>query len=124
MKYKVGDKVRVKGELSVRDGTGITYAVKDMFKYRSKIMTIKGMRKTIAGDYTIYTLDDNGEDWAWTEEMFEPACKYKVGDRVVVRHDLSLDIKKFIITINKCFMYTSSSMKFLVGSLHFLLKGK
>ena len=73
MKYKVGDKVRVKGELSVRDGTGIAYAVKDMFKYRSKIMTIKGMRKTIAGDYTIYTLDDNGENWAWTEEMFEPA---------------------------------------------------
>ena len=73
MKYKVGDKVRVKGELSVRDGTGITYAVEDMFKYRSKIMTIKGMRKTIAGDYTVYTLDDNGEDWAWTEEMFEPA---------------------------------------------------
>ena len=98
MKYKVGDKVRVKGELSVRDGTGITYAVKDMFKYRSKIMTIKDERKAITGDYTIYTLDDNGENWAWTEEMLEPTCKYKVGDRVVVRHDLSLDIKNGVVS--------------------------
>lgn len=83
MKYKVGDKVRVKGELSARDGTGITYAVKDMFKYRSKIMTIKDMRKAIARDYTIYTLDDNGEYWAWTEEMFEPAPKYNEIEKII-----------------------------------------
>lgn len=73
MKFKIGDKVRVKGELSVRDGNGITYAVKDMLKYRNEIMTVKDVRSSMTGNYTIYELDDNGECWAWTEEMLEPA---------------------------------------------------
>ena len=72
MKFKIGDKVRVKGELSVRDGNGITYAVKDMLKYRNEIMTVKDVRSSMTGNYTIYELDDNGGCWAWTEEMLEP----------------------------------------------------
>ena len=71
MKYKVGDKVRVRGNLEVGDGMGCTTVVEDMLKYRNKIMTIKDARNAITGNYTIYEFDD-GEWWSWTDEMLEP----------------------------------------------------
>ena len=50
--------------------------------------------------------------------------KYKDKLRYMSALHLSLEIKKFIMTINKCFISTSSSIKILLGSLHFLFKGK
>ena len=58
MKFKIGDKVRVKGDLQVGDGMGCTTAVKDMLKYRNEIMTVKDARSSTTGNYTIYELDD------------------------------------------------------------------
>ena len=72
MKYKVGDKVRVREDLKVGDGFGCTTAVVDMLKYRGKIMTIKEARSSVVGNYTVYEINDDGEFWSWTDEMFEP----------------------------------------------------
>ena len=73
MKFNIGDKVRVRGDLQVGDGMGCTTAVKDMLKYRNEIMTVKDARSSITGCYTIYELYNDGEGWCWTDEMLEPA---------------------------------------------------
>ena len=99
-KFKIGDSVRVKKDLKVGDGTGVTTAVKDMLKYCDRLMTIKGIRRSWEG-YTIYTLDDNGEDWAWTDEMLEPI--YQEGG-VISIHDIAtheLWTTPFIISKDK-----------------------
>jgi hypothetical protein len=72
MEFKIGDKVRVREDLKVGDGFGCTTAIEDMLKYRGKIMTIKEARSSVVGNYTIYEIDDDGEFWAWTDEMLEP----------------------------------------------------
>ena len=73
MKFKIGDKVRVRGDLQVGDGMGCTTAVEGMLKYRNRIMTVKEARSSMTGNYTIYRLDGDNEFWAWTEGMLEPA---------------------------------------------------
>ena len=101
MKFKVGDKVRVREDLKVGDGFGCTTAVVDMLKYRGKIMTIKEARSAVVGNYTIYEIDDDGESWAWTDEMLEPITrsKFKAGDRVRIKDTGNWDSD--IITIGE-----------------------
>lgn len=84
MKYKVGDKVRVLGDLkatrySMADGGATDSVVPEMMKYRDKVVTIS--RITPGGKYNI--AEDSGK-WSWTDGMFTGlAHKFKVGDRVV-----------------------------------------
>ncbi len=87
MKFKVGDKVRVREDLKVGDGFGCTTVVEDMLKYRGKITTIKQARSSVVGNYTIYEIDDDGKFWAWTDEMLElfTRSKFKAGDRVRIK---------------------------------------
>lgn len=98
MKYKVGDKVRVKSELS-RDTVGV---VSDMLYYKNCVYTIVN----ISVDGIYYKLD--GNEWIWTDEMLEPVStdnpKFKVGDRVRVKNgffahalydDKQFEIKKY-----------------------------
>ncbi|MGN0553050.1 MAG: hypothetical protein ACI4I1_06675 [Oscillospiraceae bacterium] len=79
MKYKVGDKVRVrqwedmKKEYGIdRDGDIATRPsfVRRMRKYCGKVLEIK----EVEGD--IYKLDDIG--WDFSEKMFEPVCYNKI----------------------------------------------
>ncbi len=65
MKYKVGDKVRVRKDLVVNSNYGKADFVGGMKLFIGKVVTIS---KVIDGDYLI--LEDYG-DYAWTEEMFE-----------------------------------------------------
>ena len=65
MKYKVGDKVRVRKDLVVNSCYGKEDFVREMKSFIGKIVTIS---KVIDGEYMI--LEDDG-DYAWTEEMFE-----------------------------------------------------
>jgi hypothetical protein len=65
MKYKVGDKVRVRKDLAVDYCYGREDFVEEMKSFIGKIVTIS---KVIDEEYMI--LEDNG-DYAWTEEMFE-----------------------------------------------------
>lgn len=86
MKYKVGDKVRVKEDLVVGNRYGTQAFIEDMKKYSGKTMTISR-----ASSNTYYFKEDKDE-WFWTDEMIEGKVlcimKYRVGDKVKVRQDL------------------------------------
>lgn len=64
MKYKVGDKVRVRNDLKFGYEYGMHSFTSDMSRFCGKIVTIKSVHK---GDYRIVEC----EYW-WTDEMFEP----------------------------------------------------
>ena len=64
MKYKVGDKVRVRSDLEVGKRYGKHAFVYDMIKYSGKIVTIESVGES---DYRIVE-----GIYSWTDEMFEP----------------------------------------------------
>ena len=74
MKYKVGDKVRVRTDL-VEYGTygGITY-VDEMCKWAGDVVTISRINEN--GHYEI--AEDKEDKWTWSDEMFEDVADGKV----------------------------------------------
>ena len=66
MKYKVGDKVKVRDDLVVGNFYGYYTYHGDMVNFRSKIVTIKTV-----GDYGFYRIEEDGQTGYWTAEMFE-----------------------------------------------------
>lgn len=67
MKYKVGDKVRVRSDLEESKMYGCQSFLKQMEKYKGKLVTIS---EEYTGFY--YIKEDKDENWCWTDEMFEP----------------------------------------------------
>ena len=67
MKYKVGDKVRVREDLVPHTwhGSAGIYFHPDMEKYKGMIVTVK----SISGDW-YYSMEET-ETYAWTDEMLE-----------------------------------------------------
>lgn len=63
MKYKVGDKVRVRRDLEGNKGYRGWYTSEGMVKMRGEIVTIRGVGSSA------YELEEN--DLMWTDEMFE-----------------------------------------------------
>lgn len=63
MKYKVGDKVRVRKDLEENKAYGGWGALEDMVKMRGEIVTIRRVRSSA------YELKEKG--LMWTDEMFE-----------------------------------------------------
>lgn len=85
MKYKVGDKVRVREDLVRGKKYGGTTFYMD--KWAGKIVTIS----FADNNYYEITEDDQINKWCWTDEMFEGIVenkRYKVGDKVKIREDL------------------------------------
>ena len=82
MKYKVGDKVRVREDLIAEKQYGKDFFVSEMNPFKGQIVTIKKIRENK------YVIEEDHEDWHWTEEMFLPVVKYKIGDKVIIREDL------------------------------------
>lgn len=68
MKYKVGDRVKIREILN----TDMPYVVREMLKWAGKTMQIRSV-----GDYDYKMKEDEsdhfGEGWHWNEEMIE--CK-------------------------------------------------
>jgi hypothetical protein len=67
MKYKVGDKVRVRSDLEESETYGDQTFVKQMEKYKGKLVTISEEHPRF-----YYIKEDKDENWCWTDEMFEP----------------------------------------------------
>ena len=64
MKYKIGDKVRVREDLIAEKQYGKDFFVSEMNPFKGQIVTIKIVKD---GGYVIE--EDSGE-WYWTEGMF------------------------------------------------------
>ena len=66
MKYKVGDKVRVKKSLVTGKNYGNGYMFRnDMVRYMGKEVTIS----RVGDDF--YKIKDDVDYWSWTDDMFE-----------------------------------------------------
>lgn len=65
MKYKVGDKVKVRDDLMVGSCYDYYAYCGDMVNFRSKIVTIK----TVAYDF--YRIEEDRQTSCWTDGMFE-----------------------------------------------------
>ena len=66
MKYKVGDKVKIRRDLKTLEVYGDQLFVEQMDKYKGKSVTIS----EVFSD-TYYIKEDKDENWSWTDEMFE-----------------------------------------------------
>lgn len=67
MKYKAGDRVKIRDDLQTNVQYGTHYFIPEMKEYEGEIVTIT---KVIGNSCLI---DKDGEKWCWTDEMFEPA---------------------------------------------------
>lgn len=72
MKYKVGDKVRVRKDLNLASVYGKCLATSDMLGYRGKVVTIAAVL------HDGYRVEEDCETRYWTDKMFEPACIEKI----------------------------------------------
>lgn len=68
MKYKVGDKVRVRENLSIEERYDGCWVVPSMTVFLGKTVTIRKVRENT----NRYEIEEDHGTWSWTEEMFEP----------------------------------------------------
>ena len=68
MKYKVGDKVKVRGDLVVGKKYDGEHFIEYMTQYRGKIVTID----RVGTDNLEYLIKDDNHSYWWTDEMFKP----------------------------------------------------
>ena len=66
MKFKVGDKVRIRKDLEVGKWYGYAWVIEDMKIHFGKTTTI-----SYCFNYG-YELDIDGGEFSWTDEMLEP----------------------------------------------------
>ena len=87
LKYKVGDRVRIKNFDWFRN-EGANMVVVYMTKYYGEVVTIKSAHKGF------YRIKEDGGQYCWIDEMFEckmeeetkPELKFKVGDRIYSKY--------------------------------------
>lgn len=96
MKYKVGDRVKIREDLVVGNVYGAEVFVEDMGHYKGNMATITA----ICGDTYRINIDneDSVRHWHWSDEMFEEkyeyhTLKFNVGDKVKIRKDLKVGKK-------------------------------
>lgn len=110
MKYKVGDKVRIKKELKEGKKYGDCVATYSMIRLAGKIVTIKRVNANS------YKIEEDNNDWYWTKEMFEGSIKLTkkelfdmpIGTKIKVEKDddtFSILIKvegEYFVDIEEC----------------------
>jgi hypothetical protein len=74
MKYKVGDKVRVRNDLVDQKFYGEINYVSDMDEWKGKVVTIS----FVDDDY--YEIEEDKQIWYWSAEMFEDVSENNVGE--------------------------------------------
>ena len=98
MKYKVGDKVKIREDLVVGKQYGVDIFVKSMKAYKGDTAIITSI------DDNTYCIDIDSNNWHWTDEMFEDYTEdAEKSDTVMTVKDLlnKTDVEKggLIITV-------------------------
>jgi len=68
MKYKVGDKVRVRGDLLVEKRYGSNIFISEMEKYKGKVVKVAKVETELCSEYRL-----GNSRYHWTSEMLRPA---------------------------------------------------
>ena len=101
MKYKVGDKVRVRRDLS--RGESIPFGVVGpMAAMAGSIVTIS---EAIEGSPDKYRLEEDRDEYSWCEQMFEPVEQFYRGGIVPVIEQVDSETIKIIDCFNKEMRY-------------------
>lgn len=119
MKYKIGDKVRVREDIKEHDCIDDMFVLKSMLKYRGKVLTISGKRGTRAYAFAELTEDEN-MDVFFTDHMLIPipAPKHKIGDRVTVKRGMDVSKKYGSVPITP-FMYEQGGKTFIIEEIDY-----
>ena len=83
MKYKVGDKVKVRSDLRVGKSYGEHAFVHDMFKFKGKIVTIESVWKRG------YRIEE--DTYWWTDEMLEPVEEMTAEEAIRLQAEICVD---------------------------------
>lgn len=67
MRYKVGDKVRVRSDLQISRSYGTYMFASGMDDYKGSVVTISKVHQTLY----FYCIEEDEGSWIWAEEMFE-----------------------------------------------------
>lgn len=93
MKYKIGDKVRIREDIGKKDIIDGFFITERMLKYRGKVLTISGFNNKV---YRFAELSVHENDSVFfTDHMmtFIPKPKYNVGDKVTIKKGLDANIR-------------------------------
>jgi len=66
MKYKIGDRVKIREDLENGNTYGMNSFMSQMNEFKGKIVTISSDDRE-----TGYDIEEDKEHWGWTEEMIE-----------------------------------------------------
>ncbi len=83
MKYKVGDKVKVRSDLRVGKSYGEHAFVHGMFKFKGKIVTIESVWKQG------YRIEE--DTYWWTDEMLEPVEEMTAEEAIRLQAEICVD---------------------------------
>ncbi len=96
MKYKVGDKVRVKSDLYDGGMYGCCDLNEEMESYRGKIVTISLVGRDC------YEIEEDDTSYSWTDEMFEPVEEMSAEEALKICGEICGSFS----TCNTCPLYT------------------
>lgn len=86
MKYKVGDKVRIRRDLKTLEVYGGQLFIEQMEKY-------KGMPVTISEVFSdTYYIKEDEENWCWTDEMFEAENELTAEEAIRLRSKMCMEM--------------------------------
>ena len=86
MKYKVGDKVRIRRDLKTLEVYGGQLFIEQMEKY-------KGMPVTISKVFSdTYYIKEDEENWCWTDEMFEAENELTAEEAIRLRSKMCMEM--------------------------------
>lgn len=98
MEYKVGDKVKIREDLSYEDTYGGFLFIPEMINYKGKVATILETNNVFGKLF--YKIDIDNKRWKWTDEMIE--CKVEETESQKPLHNIKLNKgDKVIITDGK-----------------------
>lgn len=82
MKYKVGDKVRVRSDLKENTRYGGEIFARDMAEYLEKTVEITKVLDDV------YCIKGTEREWRWTDEMFEPVEEMSAEEAIRIQAEM------------------------------------
>lgn len=92
MKYKVGDKVRVRSDLQISRRYGAYRLASGMYHYKGSVVTI------LKAHPTCYCIEEDEENWTWTDEMFEGLAE----DELTAEEAIRIQAEMCSVPCRKC----------------------